>query len=164
MIIIITTITFIIRFYVVQAQSYTGILAGGNGCGWSGDRSPASLAQLNRPSGVWGDTAGNIYFSESPGNRVRVVNSVGIIHTLVGTGNSSSSGARFLVGDTVSNLYISESYFTWRYSLSTLQNITIIGDSGNDSSGGDSGLAFSTGVSEVRGLAFSTLGTLYAAD
>ncbi len=122
----------ILQSHKVQSQLYTGILAGGNGCGWSGDGGPATSAKVNDPYGVWSDSMGNVYFSESTGIRVRVVNSAGIINTIVGTGGSNTSGAGgpgistsldaafSLVGDNGSSLYIAGHYFTWQYSFSTL--------------------------------------------
>ncbi len=86
--------------------------------------------------------------SDDAGNRVRVVNSVGIISTIVGTGSRSTSAgglgvsksldnAWYLRGDTGSNLYIGGRFFTWRYSFSSLQVTRVTGSSGGYGYGGD---------------------------
>lgn len=63
------------------------------GPGFSGDGGPASLAQLNSPSGAALDVYGNLYISDSGNYRVRMVNTVtGIITTLAGTGNFTFGG------------------------------------------------------------------------
>lgn len=122
-------------------QTYTGVFAG---TGSPGDGGSATSATLNRPYGVWGDSNGYLYIAENSGARVRVVNTAGIISTIVGTGSTSNSGAGgpgtstsldyawYIVGDTSgSNLYIGGNYFTWQYSFSTLQVNKVIGASGD---------------------------------
>jgi Bacterial Ig-like domain (group 3)/NHL repeat len=59
--------------------------------GDSGDYGPATSAQLNLPSTVTADSAGNIYVTDSGNNRVRVMNN-GIIKPFAGTGNPVYSG------------------------------------------------------------------------
>lgn len=61
-------------------------------CGESGDGAPATLAQIFLPTGVAVDSGGNIYIAEWVGNRIRQVNSSGIISTAVGTGTCGFSG------------------------------------------------------------------------
>ena len=60
--------------------------------GFSGDGGQATSAQLNCPSGVTIDTAGNFYIADEFNQRVRKVNAQGIITTIAGTGTQGSSG------------------------------------------------------------------------
>jgi gliding motility-associated-like protein len=60
--------------------------------GYGGDGGPASAAQLNEPYGVCIDTSGNVYIADSYNNRIRVVNTSGIISTYAGNGIASYSG------------------------------------------------------------------------
>jgi uncharacterized protein (TIGR03437 family) len=72
----------------------TGVLttvAGGT-FGFSGDGGAATKAALNFPSGVAIDSAGNIYFADKGNNRVRKVDTKGIITTFAGTGTAGYSG------------------------------------------------------------------------
>ena len=64
----------------------------GTGIGsYSGDEGPATSADINGPTGIATDDYGNIYFSDGNNNRVRVVNSYGIIYTVAGNGEYGSS-------------------------------------------------------------------------
>jgi trimeric autotransporter adhesin len=69
------------------------LVAGNSRPGFSGDGGPATRAQLNAPQGMALDKAGNLYIADSKNNRVRVVNSAGIINTFAGTGLTSPGGA-----------------------------------------------------------------------
>ena len=64
----------------------------GNGTqGFSGDNGPATSAQLNAPSNVAVDSAGNIYMADKFNNRIRkVVN--GVITTVAGNGTAGFGG------------------------------------------------------------------------
>ncbi|PQJ12221.1 hypothetical protein CJD36_000220 [Flavipsychrobacter stenotrophus] len=66
--------------------------AGTGTAGYSGDGAPATAANLNTQYGVWGDTAGNIYFADALNNRIRKVSSSGIVTTIAGTGVAGFSG------------------------------------------------------------------------
>lgn len=91
-------------------------------CGYNGDGIPATQAEISFPEGLVLDSKGNLYFSDMNNNRVRVVNSQGIINTIAGDGNCSFSGdsgpaaKAELCGpegigiDTKANLYIADAY------------------------------------------------------
>jgi uncharacterized protein (TIGR03437 family) len=68
------------------------LIAGNSRAGFSGDGGPAVSAQLNGPQGVALDSAGNVYIADSLNNRVRIVNSQGIINTFAGNGDVSVPG------------------------------------------------------------------------
>jgi sugar lactone lactonase YvrE len=67
-------------------------LAGTGTPGFSGDTGQASLAQLNSPTGVVADSAGNVYIVDRFNQRVRKVDLAGVITTLAGTGVQGFSG------------------------------------------------------------------------
>jgi len=67
--------------------------AGVGFCGSSGDGSSAQLAQIENAGGLAYDSAGNLYFTETSGHRIRrVAASDGRISTIAGTGASGFSG------------------------------------------------------------------------
>src|SRR5580698_7206014 len=68
------------------------VVAGNSRPGYAGDGGPALQAQLNGPQGIALDPAGNLYIADSVNNRVRIVNSAGVINTFAGTGASSPGG------------------------------------------------------------------------
>jgi trimeric autotransporter adhesin len=91
--------------YFGQAMTAGDIytVAGDGTKGFSGDAGPATAAELNQPYGVAVDAAGNLVFSDSGNNRVRVVAaasgtfygqamSAGDIYTVAGDGTKGFSG------------------------------------------------------------------------
>src|SRR4051812_11154246 len=68
----------------------TIVLVGGGGTG--GDGSPAREAKMVTPFGTEFDKAGNLYFPELDGHRVRKIDAKGILTTIGGTGVKGDSG------------------------------------------------------------------------
>ena len=67
----------------------TGIIntvVGNDTPGLSVDGSPASASMLNGPSSVAFDGTGNLYITDRGNQRVRIVNSAGIMNTAAGSG------------------------------------------------------------------------------
>lgn len=75
-----------------KVSSGTITTIAGTIAGFSGDGGLASTATLNTPHGVSLDAMGNIYVTDSANWRIRKVDSAGIITTVAGSWNSSSSG------------------------------------------------------------------------
>jgi len=75
----------------LTAAGVLSLVAGGT-FGFSGDGGPANKAALNFPSGVAVDSAGNIYFADKGNNRVRKVDTKGIITKFAGNGKAGFSG------------------------------------------------------------------------
>ncbi len=101
--------------------SGTITLFSGNGTGgFSGDGGSAVSAKLNYPSGVHADIAGNIYIGDRFNQRIRKVNTSGIISTIAGTGAAGYSGdggnatsaklnyPREILSDGSGNIYIAD--------------------------------------------------------
>ncbi len=61
--------------------------------GYTGDGGPATSAEVNTPRGVTADAAGNIYIADSGNNVVRMVNTAGVISTIVGKYPGSNTNA-----------------------------------------------------------------------
>lgn len=59
---------------------------------YNGDAIMATAAHLNAPTGLAADCAGNVYIADTWNNRVRKVNSAGIITTYAGNGAAAYSG------------------------------------------------------------------------
>jgi trimeric autotransporter adhesin len=72
-------------------STFAGIKITGYG-GYSGDGGPATNAELNLPEDVCGDTAGNIFIADYDNSVIRMVNTAGIISTVVGSGFIGYSG------------------------------------------------------------------------
>jgi RHS repeat-associated protein len=90
------------NFYVADRNNHSirkvdvnGIITtvAGNGTpGYSGDRGPATQAQLHSPSEVAVDVAGNLYIVDADNYCIRKVDVNGIITTVAGNGTSDYSG------------------------------------------------------------------------
>jgi hypothetical protein len=60
--------------------------------GYGGDGGPADRAQLNRPRGIAADASGNLFIADSENDRIRKVDTAGVITTIAGTGARGSTG------------------------------------------------------------------------
>ncbi len=104
------------------ANEINTVVGGGAGCDNNspiGDGCPATSAELNEPSGVYLDSAGNIYVADTVNAVVREVSaSTGIIQTVAGTPqtfgysgdggpatSAQTSGVDALVVDAVGNIF-----------------------------------------------------------
>jgi sugar lactone lactonase YvrE len=80
----------------IRKISTTGVITSvvGNGRvpGFSGDGAAATAAEIFNPTGVCFDASGNMYIADAGNNRVRMVNTSGIISTVAGNGTAGSSG------------------------------------------------------------------------
>jgi sugar lactone lactonase YvrE len=71
---------------VIRSTGVIVTVAGTGTAGFSGDDGPAIRATLSSPRGVAVDRDGNVYIADSSNNRIRKVDTSGIITTIVGTG------------------------------------------------------------------------------
>jgi uncharacterized protein (TIGR03437 family) len=145
----------------------------GNGTpGYAGDGGVATLAELNGPTGLAVDPAGNLYFADTGNSRVRKL--LGPIIALVaGNGTPGFSGdggppthAELLptgvAVDAAGNLYIADSSNRIR----EVSNGVITTVAGNSTQGysGDGGSATSAQLSDPLGVAVDSAGNLFIAD
>ena len=108
-----------IRMVTLDGNIHT-VAGNGNG-GFSGDKGQAVNAELNHPSGVAVDAAGNIYIADTFNQRIRMVLTNGVIVTIAGTaieGYGGDGGPALLAQfsfpasvsvDTSGNVYVSDS-------------------------------------------------------
>jgi len=82
------------RIRKINSSGIISTVAGsGSGIGgYGGDGGPATDAYLFYPAGVAVDNSGSIYIADEANNRIRVVNTSGIITTIAGTGVAGFSG------------------------------------------------------------------------
>jgi len=109
------------RIRKVDAQGIIATVAGSGIAGFTGDSGAAKSAQLNLPVSIASDSGGNLYFADRGNQRIRKVDSHGIITTVVGSGEPGSSGdggasitaklndPEYLAISSVGDLYISDS-------------------------------------------------------
>ena len=80
------------RIRKVDSAGTITTVAGDGTEGSGGDGGPATAAQLNLPEGVAVDGAGNLYIADSSNNRIRKVDTAGVITTVAGDGTEGSGG------------------------------------------------------------------------
>jgi len=167
--------------HVVRKVNSAGIITtvAGNGTGgYLGDNVQATATSLFYPGGIAVDSAGNLYIADASNNRVRKVNTAGIITTVAGNGNVVYSGDNMpatatavdrpdgITVDSEGNLYISESSDSRVRKVGTNGIITTIAGQTKKTSGfsGDGGPATAATLAGPCGLAVDTFGNLYIAD
>jgi hypothetical protein len=163
------------RVRKVNTAGVISTVAGNGTQGFSGDGGPATAAQFYYPFGVVVDAAGNLYISDINNNRVRKVNTSGVISTVAGNGSQSLSGdgapatAAGMVGpsglamDAAGNLYIAE--MGGRIRKVTKEGvISTVAGNGTAGFGGDGGVASAAQLNQPRGVAVDSVGNLYLAD
>jgi hypothetical protein len=74
------------------ATGLATVAAGVGPGGFSGDGGPATQAQLNDPTGIAFDDAGNLYIADQLNNRIRRISRAGTVSTIAGTGSWGFSG------------------------------------------------------------------------
>ncbi len=84
------TSNYAVRLVNQNSGIITTIAGNGHPCAKStaacGDGGPATYAQFIRPTKVATDGAGNIYIADAGANKIRMINSSGVIMTFAGTG------------------------------------------------------------------------------
>ena len=83
------------RIQKVSTTDIISTIAGTGTGGYNGDGIAATAANLHTPYGIASDASGNIYIADYFNNRIRKVNTSGIISTIAGTGLSGFSGDGF---------------------------------------------------------------------
>ena len=153
------------RIRKVDSTGVITTIAGTGERGFSGDGGPATQSRLYFPTGVAVDSVGNLYIVEGQNNRIRKVDSSGVITTIAGTGERGSSGdggpavlARLWIPtgvalDGVGNLYIAD---RGNYRIRKVDSSGVITTIG--------GRAARTLLGNPRAVAVDGDGNLYIAD
>ena len=152
------------RIRKVDTAGIITTIAGNDTEGYNGDGIAATAAQLNRPIGLVIDRHGNIYFSDAFNNRVRRIDTFGIITTVAGNGNTIYNGdniaadsaaiwdPRFLALDDTGNLYIAEYEGHRIRKVSPLGIVTSVAGTGVAGYTGDGGLATDAQINMPYGI------------
>ena len=160
-------------------STFAGIDSGG----YSGDGGPASAAKLFYPEGLAMDKNGNMYVADCFNNRIRKIDTAGIISTVAGNGFGSGSFSGGYGGDggpadsaqlhwplaialsPSGVLYIADMNNNCIRKVDTTGIITTI--AGNDTLAGYNGdgiLADSAELIAPDGIVLDTMGNIYIAD
>jgi hypothetical protein len=80
------------RIRRVDPDGTVSTIAGDGGAKYDGDDQPATRASLVKPTGLAVTSAGDVLIADQGDQRVRRVDSAGVIHTIAGTGVALSTG------------------------------------------------------------------------
>jgi YVTN family beta-propeller protein len=169
------------NYRVREVVASTGLIqtvAGTGTPGYNGDNISAVTAEIDYPTGIYGDSTGNIYFSDLGNSRIReIVASTQFIQTVVGTGTPGYNGdgitaitaeildpyALFI--DNAGNIFFSDyGNFRIREVVSATGLIQTVAGNGTFGFSGDGGPATSAEVSYIPGIGGDTNGNIFLAD
>ncbi len=163
----------------VRKISNTGIIstiAGTTVAGFGGDGGIATLAQLNNPRGVSVDGAGNVYIADMANQKVRKINTSGIISTIAGTttGGYSGDGGQATIAqltsphgvaiDKAGNVYIADAGNHRIRKVNTSGVISTYAGTGTSGYSGDGGAATSAQLNIPAGINIDAGGNIFIAD
>ena len=163
---------------VSAATGYITTVAGNGTANYSGDGGAATSAELNQPSGVAMDGAGDMYIADFGNNRIREVNATtGYITTVAGNGTAGSLGdtkaatsaelttPKGVALDSAGNLYIADfGNNRIREVNAATGNITTVVGNGTAGYIGDGGASTSAELTTPNGVALDNAGNIYIAD
>ena len=149
----------------------------GNGTGaFAGDRGEAIFGELHLPSGVGVDVLGDLFIADTDNQRIRKVDTNGIITTVAGNGTASYSGDNAaatnasldypsgVAVDAAGNLFIADTENSAVRKVDTSGIITTVAGDGREGYFGDGGKATSAELEFPSGVAVDSFGNLFIAD
>ena len=163
---------------LAYGQGVISTVAGNGTNAATGDGGPALSASFH-PDGLTVDSAGNIYISDQNHNRIRRVNTSGIISTVAGNGNTQFAGDggpatsatvyiasnhNGLAVDAAGNLYIADDGHHRIRKVDVNGIITTVAGTGTQGFSGDGGAAIRAQLYRPSGVAVDGAGNLYIAD
>ena len=164
------------RIRKVDTSGIITTVAGNGSSEFSGDGGPATSASLTNPFGVALDGTGNLFIADEGSNRIRKVDTSGIITTVAGNGSSGFSGdggpaiSASLSGpigvalDGTGNLFFADAGNNRIRKVDTSGIISTVAGDGIFGFSGDGDPATSASLRDPFGVALDGAGNLFIAD
>lgn len=161
------------RIRKVAPDGIITTVAGTGVGGYNGDGIAATTAMLHSPLSVEVDDTGNLYIADRYNNRLRKVDTFGIITTVAGTGiagytgdggpaiTAQTNGVLAVATDSAGNIYFSDSVRVRR--ISPLGIVSTVAGNGLYAYSGDGGHATAASV-VCAGLSVDKNGQIFIAD
>ena len=164
------------RIRKVDTNGVITTVAGNGTNGYAGDGGAATNAELANPIGVAADGTGNLYIADFINNRIRKVDTNGVITTVAGNGvkgyagdggtatNAELANPTGIAADGTGNLYITDSINSRIRKVDTNGLITTVAGNGVIGYAGDGGAATNAELGLPSSVAVDGTGNLYIAD
>ncbi|UAY53234.1 NHL repeat-containing protein [Ferruginibacter albus] len=160
----------------IDANGIITTIAGNGTKGFSGDGGLATEAQLNDPLGIAIDSIGDLYIAEGYNQRIRKINTSGVITTIAGNGDRGYAGdgnaaiqaelnaPTGIAVDNSGNIYFTEELNNDVRKIDTSGIITTV--AGNQTKGysGDGSLATNAQLNAPLGISIDANNNLYITD
>ncbi len=156
---------------IISTVAGSGIMAFG------GDGGPATSATMHSPTGITLDDTGNLYIVDYNNNRVRKVNTSGVINTIAGSGlypGSTGDGGLAdtatlnhpwdIAIDSLGNIYVSQNGDHRIRKINPFGFISTICGDGTSGFTGDGGPSTAARVYFPKGIVCDKAGNVYFAD
>jgi uncharacterized protein (TIGR03437 family) len=165
-----------VRVRKVTSTGTISTYAGNGTYGELGDGGPATSAQLNNPTGLAVDAAGNLYICDTNGGSIRKVSPDGTITTVAGIGLNGFSGdggpainamlnrPRGVAVDSAGLIYIADTFNNRIRVISTNGTISTIAGNSYVGYAGDGGPATAAILKFPSAVAVGPDGRIYIAD
>ncbi len=160
----------------VNTNGIISTIAGIGTAGYSGDNGPATAAALNSPHTLIIGDSGSIYIADEFNQRIRKVNSAGIISTIAGKDTAGYSGdggfaisAKLnypcnMILDSLGNMYIADEMNAVVRKVNKSGIISTIAGNGICGYSGDGGPATAAELCNLTGLFMDASGSIYIVD
>ena len=162
------------RIRKVNAAGIITPVAGNGARGYSGDGGPAINAQIDTPTGIAVDAAGDLYIADFGNYRIRKVNTAGTISTLAGNGSccfggdgAPATGAAInpyaVAVDSAGSVYTTDGTRIRKIDA-TSRIINTVAGSAAQGFWGDDGPALNAALFTPTGVAVDPAGSIYFVD
>ncbi len=164
------------RIRKVNTNGVITTVAGTGQLGYSGDNGPATNAALSRPSGVFVDNNGNLFIADTDNNRIRKVNTNGVITTVAGDGTIAHSDDGIqataasipipfqVFADSSGNIYIPDRFTHRIRKVAPSGVISTIAGTGSEAFSGDEGPAIQAQLASPYSVCVDSSDNVFIAD
>lgn len=166
------------RIRKVDTSGVITTIAGNGIPGFSGDGGPAATAQISRVTGVAVGPSGGVYFIDYGNDRIRRIDSAGVITTIAGSGEEAPCfsgdggpateahfcGPEHLWVDPEGNVWVADSYNNRIRVIDIDGFVTTVAGTGARGYSGDGEPALQAQLDLPSGVAVGPDGAIYIAD